>query len=562
LAALVGLAALLSSSAAVAASHPPLTTRGGIVAADHPDAAKVGARALAKGGNAADAAAATAFALGVLNPMSSGIGGGGFALVYVADENKVYVLDFREVAPGAVTPDHYKPDGELDTSLSSRGGLAVAVPGEVAGLEKLVERFGRKPFAHAVKPAERLARKGFRVRWLLANSAAYWGKQKMKDPWFRKWLAPLSKGDRAKRPKLAKALSTIGKKGARGFYRGWVAKDIVAAVKKRGGVMTLDDLADYEVIEREPLWGEWRGMKLATMPLPSSGGLIVLAALGILEGTGYDLGDFGAGSSMYLHVVGEALEHAFADRARFLGDVGHTKVSMKDFLAPARLKKIAKRISRFGVLDHDDYGDASLGKSAVVVDDAGTSHLCVVDADGNAVALTTTVNLSFGAKVVAPRSGIVLNDEMDDFSLQAGVPNMFGLVQSDANLVGGGKRPLSSMSPTLVFEDDRVVGCVGGSGGPRIISNTVQVLLNVFVHGMDVRAAVEAPRVHHQWVPDELFIEKAVAQDVVSLLRERGHNVHDNWSVTSSIQAIIVRDDGTREAASDPRKGGAPAASD
>ncbi len=553
---------VFATSDARARSHPPLKSKKGIVAADNETAARVGAQVLADGGNAADAAAATALALGVVHPGSSGLGGGGFAVVYVAAENKVYVLDFREVAPGDLTPDKFERDGKVDESLSLRGGLAVAVPGEVAGLETLVKRFGQRSFAKAVKPAENLARKGFTVGEFLVDQAAYWSAQNLEDPWFSTWLPKVKRRAKVKRPKLAKTLAAIRAKGARGFYRGWVAKDIAAAVTDRGGVMTTADLRGYKVVEREPLWGNWRGKKVATMPLPSSGGLIVLASLGILEASGLDLADLGAGSSAYLHVLAEVFKHTFADRARFLGDVGHATVTNEDFLAPKRLRELAKRINPLSIGKHAEYGDSKLGQPGNIKDDRGTSHVCVIDADGNAVALTTTVNFGFGAKLVAPKSGVVLNNEVDDFSLYDGAVNAFGLQQGAANVVGPGKRPLSSMSPTLVFEDDKVVACLGGSGGPRIIVNVVQVLLNVYVHGMDVREAIEAPRIHHQWNPDKLLVEDGIARDVQSLLRVRGHTVVDMGRSTSSIQAIIVRDDGTREAASDPRKMGAPAAED
>jgi len=533
-----------------------------MVAADNETAAKVGAQVLADGGNAADAAAATAFALGVVHPGSSGLGGGGFALVFVAKENKVYVLDFREVAPGDLTPDKFERDGKVDGDLSLRGGLAIAVPGEVAGLELLVKRFGDRSFAQAVKPAEDLARNGFAVGEFLAEQAGFWSEQNLPDPWFSAWLAKAKLGAKVKRPKLANTLAAIRKKGARGFYEGWVAKDIAATAIDRGGVMTVADLKGYTVQEREPLWGEWQGKKVATMPLPSSGGLIVLATLGVLDASGLDLADLGAGSSAYLHVLAEVFKHTFADRARFLGDVGHGTVTEKQFLDPKRLRKLAKRINPLSVGKHDEYGDPTLGAPTKVKVDRGTSHVCVVDAEGNAVALTTTVNFSFGAKVVAPKSGVVLNNEVDDFALFDGAVNAFGLQQGQANVVGPGKRPLSSMSPTLVFQDDKVVACLGGSGGPRIIANVVQVLLNVYAHGMDVRAAIDAPRIHHQWNPDTLFLEDGIPRDVQSLLKARGHDLKADWETSASIQGIIIRDDGTREAASDPRKMGAPAAED
>ncbi len=292
--------------------------------------------------------------------------------------------------------------------------------------------------------------------------------------------------------------------------------------------------------------------------VPSSGGLIALALFGIFDALHVDLAKAGAGSSQAFHWIAEVLKHGFADRARLLGDVKSADELAKGFLDPHRLRRLAKKIGR-RTRPHRSYGDRHLGKHKAIKDDQGTSHLCVIDKDGNAVALTTTVNGYFGAKLLAAKSGVVLNNQIDDFSLRAGVPNQFGLIQSDFNLVGPGKRPLSSMTPILVFDGDTVVGCAGGSGGPRIISNTIQVLLNIFVFGMNVREAVEAPRIHHQWSPNELLVEKEISRDVVEALRKRGHVVTVSTRPTA-VQAIVVRPDGTKSGASDPRKDGAPAA--
>jgi gamma-glutamyltranspeptidase/glutathione hydrolase len=550
-------------AAVTAATHPPLATSRGVVASDHPVASQVGAAVLTAGGNAIDAAAATAFALGVLRPMASGLGGGGFALVYVAATGEVHAVDFREVGPAAITPAHFVRDGAVVGELAQHGGLAVAVPGEVAGLAHLIERFGRRSFAHAVAPAERLARAGFAVDWFLAKLAAEYADEHVGDAPFQAWLAPggrpLASGAHVTRPHLARTLARLRRSGARAFYHGAIARDIVAAVTTAGGIMTVADLASYRVVERTPLVGTWRGHRVVTMPLPSSGGIVVLEVLGILDAGGVDLAAHGAGSSAALHWIAEALKHGFADRARFLGDVN--TISPAAMLDGARLARLARRIAGHSIAATDDYGDPSLGGDpAPPTVDGGTSHICVVDAAGNAVALTTTVNGDFGAHLVAPRTGIVLNNEMDDFSLGAEVPNLFELVQGEANRVGPGKRPLSSMSPTLVLAENRgVVACLGGSGGPRIISNVVQVLLHLFVFDMDVRRAVESPRIHHQWRPEILRVEREIAADVVEQLRARGHSV-ETWQKSSAIQAIFVRQDGVREAASDPRKGGAPAA--
>ncbi len=547
-----------------AGNPPPLVTDRGAVATDDARASEVGARVLARGGNAADAAAAAALALGVVNPSSSGIGGGGFAVVYVAREKKTYVLDFRELAPARLTPSRFVRHGKIDPHLSRSGGLAVGVPGEIAGLEQIVSRFGRRSWRDAVMPAQHLAHHGFRVsRFLARATRAAGGAVNPRTPlgrWLRRDGSLIRAGLWRKRPALARTLSLIAKRGRAGFYQGAVARDIIARVKATGGVMTLKDLRDYRVVERTPLTGSWAGKRIATMPLPSSGGIVLLEALGILAATGQDLAKHGAGSWQAYHLTVEALKHAFADRSRFLGDSASAKAVGARLLDPARLVRLGKRVKLGGVQPLASYGDKALGPAtAPPARGGGTSHLCVIDAEGNAVALTTTVNGYFGADLMTRRTGIVLNNEMDDFSLRAGAVNMFGLVQSKQNLVGPGKRPLSSMTPTLVFKGDKVVGCMGGSGGPQIISNTLQVLLNVFTYGMSATRALAAPRFHHQWKPDRLSIDRKVPRSVRAQLVRRGHSVHARRPGTYAVQLVVVRADGKLEAASDPRKGGRPA---
>ena len=538
-----------------------------MVASDNEMASRVGASVLAAGGNASDAAAATALALGVVSPLSSGIGGGGFALVYIAEQETTYAIDFRESAPAALTPKSFEVDGEPDPSLARTGGLAVGVPGEVAGLAHMMERFGELPFARAVAPACRLAHAGFALGWFVADRAGFFAERaddaQVLAPWLYPGGEPASRGDIVRRPRLARTLAHIGRHGPAGFYRGPVARDLVDTVRKAGGVMTLNDLKGYEVIEREPLVGEFRDYTLVTMPLPSSGGIVILQALGILEAyeaaTDFQLEARPPGSSATVHVLAEVLKHAFADRARYLGDEDSARAIVSRLLERERLAELAGRIDPARTLAPEHYGNADLGPPGDAgIGEQGTSHFCVVDRHGNAVALTTTINHYYGARLVADRSGVVLNNEIDDFAIEPGAENLFGLVQAETNLVGPNKRPLSSMSPTLVFESDRLVGCLGGSGGPRIISNTFQVFLNVFARGMDASAAVSAPRIHHQWSPDLLRVEDA-PEDVVTALEARGHEVESGRRI-NTVQAIVIDEDGVRAGASDPRKGGAPAA--
>jgi gamma-glutamyltranspeptidase/glutathione hydrolase len=553
----------------VASADPPLTTRRGAVASDDAKASEVGAAVLARGGNAVDAAVATVLALGVTDPASSGIGGGGFAVIYVAAEHKTYVYDFRETAPAALDPEDFVVDGTLDPDASRIGGLAVGVPGELAGLDLMHRRHGALSWRRVVTPAARLARDGTPVsRFFAGRALITLGRLPTGlpvDP-LRLLLAPggdtIEENDRLVRERLGDLLLDIAARGPDAFYRGAVADEIVATVTAAGGVLTVEDLAGYRAIEREPLVGTWRGMTVATMPLPSSGGIILLEVLGILDALdarGLALAGLGFGSAGALHVISQALEHGFADRARLLGDEAAAQSLAARMLDPDDLREIAARIDIDHVAKHDSYGHPELAASATT-DDHGTSHLCVVDADGNAVALTTTVNGSFGAKLVTG-DGIVLNNEVDDFALAPGAVNQFNLTQGELNLVGPGKRPLSSMTPTLLLDADGVVACVGGSGGPRIISNVVQVLLDMFVFGLDVGAAIDAPRIHHQWLPDRLIVEPGVSESAQKALAKKGHTVVVDDEETA-VQGIRIRDDGLIEAASDPRKLGLPASPD
>ena len=573
-----GLAVLITALVATpvgAAPHPPLTTKAGVVAADNPVASRVGAGILARGGSAADAAVGTALALGVVSPASSGLGGGGFALVYVAREKKVYAIDFREVGPAAIRPALFRDKSGKVVPMRSRvGGLAVGVPGEPAGLEAVWQHGGRLAWADDVEPARVLADRGFVVGWFVGRATAAVAARAglavaAPSTYFGRWLRPggtlIAYRRVVRRSALARTLAYIARKGAAGFYSGWIGKDLVAADRAGGGVLTVADLEGYRAVVREPLWGRFHGHRIATMPLPSSGGIAILEALGILDATGIDLKRLGPGSSAALHLEAESLKNAFADRARFLGDASAARSLVDALLAPARLARLAHHISMKHTLPSARYGTRRLPGAAGAggaVDDHGTSHLCVVDAQGDAVAMTTTVNGYFGSMLVGKKSGVVLNDQIDDFAMAAGVPNMFGLVQSEANLVGPGKRPLSSMSPTLVFDGDKVVACVGGSGGPKIISDTFQVLVNVLVFGMNASQAVAAPRIHHQWKPDSLMIEDDVPRDVMDNLKRRGHHLVPLEGEITAEQLIVVEPDGTREAASDPRKGGRAAAQD
>ena len=536
---------------------PPLHAAHGAVAADHAWASEAGVDALKHGGNAVDAACATALMVGLTTPESSGIGGGGFLVLYVAKEHKVVALDFRERAPGRATRDMYVRDGKAVPQLAEVGPLAVGVPGEIAGLAEAVEKYGRLGFRRCVEPAARRAHAGTPVHYHMLNTLAVVAKRPGTSAELAKIFfpggRPLGEGDLVRRPDFARTLDSLAHDW-HGFYRGPIAKEMVRAVQSAGGLLTEKDLAEYRPTWRAPLEGTYRGHRVATMPPPSSGGIALIETLNVLERR--DVKAMGLGSSAAFHLLAEALKHAMADRSRFLGDTDFVKVPIKYLTSKDYAGKIDSRIANDRVLKRDDYGTPQSAIS--MMRDAGTTHLSVVDADGNAAALTTTVNGYFGSRMIAGSTGIILNNEMDDFTTQPGVPNEDGLVTNENNAVAPGKRPLSSMTPTIVFDGERPWIVVGGAGSGRIITGTIQAIVNVVDFGLDAEAAIAAPRIHTQWLPEQLDLETYIPADVAQALARRGHLVHPS-SDYCVLQMITTDASGGKDAASDPRKHGAPA---
>lgn len=524
----------------------------GMVASDHALASACGAEILERGGNAADAAVATALCAGVVQPAGSGLGGGGFAIVVDAGDADGAAWDFREVAPAAAHRDMYRnDDGGVDADASKLGGLAVAVPGESRGLATLLAEHGSLPPKVVAKPAIRLAARGFRVGAHLVHS--------LERPTSDEVLAemstregPVTHGDVLKRKALAGTLRRWARTAGEDLHTGKGAEAIVAHANADGGVLTGLDLDAYTVAERTPIRVRWGDRTVVTMPPPSSGGIALGQVLRALEGV--DLEGLGHNSSAYLHVLTEAMKHAYADRAHHLGDPDVVEVPVERLLSDERIAEIRAAFDPDHTLPPEAYGPPIEAPT-----DAGTQHLSVVDGKGGAVALTTTINMRFGAQLVPPTVGIVLNDEMDDFSAAPGVPNAYGLVGTEANAIAPGKRPLSSMTPTVVLDPTgRVELVVGASGGSTIISGTLQTLLNVLVFGMTPEDAVAAPRIHHQWQPDVLFVEPGIPRDVVVALEARGHTVDVRPGYTA-VQAILVGEQRLATGGSDPRKGGRPA---
>ncbi len=561
----LGLSFFPASKAAGSGDDEDTVWRGGVVAADHELASLAGERMLELGGNAVDAAVATGFCLSVVRPYSSGLGGGGFMVLYVKDPEsgtaRSIAIDFRETAPAAVGPDYFE---KLDAdSIATRySGDAVGVPGMVAGLLHALDHYGTLDRATVLQPAIDAATDGFLADAHYVQAAgkvADWIERasfdKKKNRFlYRTFLAKggVAEGDRIKNPEQAEALMLIRDGGARGFYEGPLAEGIARTVQGAGGSMTVDDLRSYEVDISNPLIGTFRERSVITMPPPSSGGIAIQQILGMLEHREVDPATLDPMSSAYVHTVVEAMKHAFADRAEWLGDDRFVDVPIERLLREDYLREKAIMFNPRRTALQEDYGSRE-----APADDHGTSHYSVVDGNGNAVACSETINLNFGSRLVVDGFGFCLNNEMDDFLTRRGTVNAFGLQQSERNLPEPGKRPLSSMSPTIILNRGEVEVVAGGSGGPRIISSTLQAILNVLLFDMSAEEAVEAPRFHHQWSPDKLYLERGLrGQDVAQGLFGKGHTPKPREQI-GVVQLIRKKADGY-QAASDPRKGGVP----
>ncbi|MFQ5849715.1 MAG: gamma-glutamyltransferase [Candidatus Binatia bacterium] len=522
-----------------------------IVVSDNMLATKAGMEILEQGGNAVDAAVATAFALGVVDPASSGLGGGGFMVIYQMKEKKAHALDFRERAPAAARKDLYIRGGRAVPDLSRSGALAVAVPGEVAGLTEALKRFGTLPLETVMSPAIRYALDGFSVQPQLRNAVERHLSSIRKLPNFSRIFlkangTPYREGEMIRQPELAETLKAISRGGARVFYEGWIARAIVGHLKKKGGILTLEDLKDYKAMWREPILGEYKKKLVIAMPPPSSGGIALIQMLNVLEG--YQLRKIRHNSATYLHLIAETMKHAFADRAQYLGDPDFVQIPIQKLLSKEYASRTRSKISSVRTYPSSYYGLASLKPTK-----GGTTHFGVLDGEGNAVSASLTINTRFGSKVLVRETGIILNNEMDDFSIRPGLPNLYGLIGGEANSIQPKKRPLSSMSPTIILQEGRPILIVGASGGPRIISATLQTILNVLDFRMPLKKAVGAPRIHHQWKPDELLVEGKISKDTKDSLRQRGHAVKEKRSL-GTVQAILVNQ-GKISGEADSRKG-------
>ena len=507
------------------ARNLPVLAAHGMVASQEMQASRIGVDILRRGGNAVDAAVATGFALAVTLPRAGNIGGGGFMLAHLAAPNKTIAIDYREMAGALTTRDVFLDEaGRFQPSKSQGSGLGVGVPGTVAGFALAHAKYGSGKFSFAdlIAPAQALARDGFIVDDDLADSLPSAVRRFAPWPSSRAIFlhadgTPLGRGERLVQSDLAETLTAIMKDGPKAFYEGETARRIVAAVEGAGGRMTRDDLAAYRAVEREPVRGTYRGREIVSMPPPSSGGVHVIEILNILEG--FDIAALGHNSAATIHVMAEAMKLAYADRSKYLGDPDFVKVPVAGLTSKAYADKLRALISLERARPSADIGPGSPYESDQ------TTHYSVVDSQGNAVSNTYTLNFSYGLGLVAPGTGVLLNNELDDFAAREGASNAFGLTGGDANAPGPRKRPLSSMSPSFVFEDGALRLVTGSPGGSRIINIVLQIIMNVIDHKMNVAEATEAPRVHHQWSPDELRMEKGLSPDTVRLLEKLGHKV-------------------------------------
>lgn len=556
----------VASTVAFASGLRPTHARHAMVVSIHPAASKAGVEILQKGGNAVDAAVATGFALAVVHPAAGNLGGGGFMLVRMAD-GTVHFLDYREKAPKAATRNMYlDAQGNIIPNASLVGYKAIGVPGSVAGLVYAQQHFGKLALRTVMEPAINLARNGVRLTYEEAQSMhqkelALFPESKRIFQRDGNYYQP---GEIFRQPELARTLERIAAKPD-DFYKGAMAQEIAATIQSGGGLITAQDLAEYQVKERQPIRGTYRGYEVISAPPPSSGGITMVEALNILEG--YDLGRMGNRSADAIHVTVEAFRRAFYDRAEFLGDPDFSQLPVAQLIdkkyaeawreslqmTKASDSKDLHRPSGFGNLDRQ----AASHSPYIGPEKHNTTHYSVIDSEGNAVSVTTTLNDGFGSRVTAGKLGFLLNDEMDDFTSKPGVPNLYGLIQSEANAIAPGKRPLSAMSPTIVTKDGKLFLVLGSPGGPRIITTVANILMGVIDYGLDIQQAVEAPRFHHQWEPDAIFMENyGFSPDTIKMLQERGHKIRleNYWSDGECIE--VDPKTGDLLGASDPRNGG------
>ena len=531
----------------------PVFGANGMVSSQNAHASEVGAQVLADGGNAVDAAVAVGFALAVTLPRAGNLGGGGFMLVHDAAADETVAIDYREAAPRRASRDMFlDEDGNVDQERARFSHLSAGVPGTVAGLWRAHRDYGKLPWKRVVEPAIRLARDGFEVTYDLAGLLASRKERLCRFEaacryFYKPGGEPYQPGERFMQPVLADTLEVIAAEGPDAFYKGEIAGKIVAEMERGGGFIDAESLAAYEPVVRDPARGTYRGYEVLTMPPPSSGGIHVVQMLNILEN--FPVAEFGAGSADAIHVLAETARLAYADRSKHLGDPDFYDVPADWLMSKAYARQLAQGIDMKRARPSSEVAPGV----PPAYESPDTTHFSVMDRDGNVVSNTTTLNFSFGSGIAVPGAGFLLNNEMDDFSAKAGVPNAFGLLGGEANEIERGKRPLSSMTPLIVLDDGDAWFATGSPGGSRIITTVLQMVVNVIDHGMNIAEAEAAPRMHHQWYPDVLQLESGFSPDTIRILEARGHEIAaTQWSM-GSLQTVAFKD-GVFRGSSDPRR--------
>ncbi|MFT5172494.1 MAG: gamma-glutamyltranspeptidase/glutathione hydrolase [Gammaproteobacteria bacterium] len=533
--------------------HPQFAAHA-MVASQEALATKVGVQILQAGGNAIDAAVAVGFALAVTLPRAGNLGGGGFMLIHHAKNNATHALDYRETAPDAASHDMFvDANGKVDTRAARFSHRSAGVPGTVAGLTQALKTFGTMPLAQVMAPAIRLAREGITVTGDLADSLRARAKRlKEHAPsaniFFKADGSAFKVGERLIQADLARSLQLISEHGAKVFYQGEIAARIVSDMRIHDGLIRAADLAGYRTVMRSPVFGTYRGHAIASMPPPSSGGVHLIQILNVLEG--FPIGFLGHNSADTIHLLTESMKLAYADRASHLGDADFIRVPVQGLTSKSYAGVLRERIN---LQQARPSAQIAAGRPAMYESNE-TTHFSIMDAFGNVVANTYTINFSYGSGIVVPGTGILLNNEMDDFSAKPGAANAYGLIGSEANAIEPRKRPLSSMTPTIVFRAGKALLATGSPGGSRIISTTAQVIMNVIDHRMNIAEAVAAPRIHHQWFPDELRVESGISPDTLAILRARGHAVVEN-NAMGSANSVMRTDQGLLGTADSRRRG-------
>lgn len=516
-------------------------------------ASKIGLEIHEKGGNAVDVAVATAFALAVERPHSAGLGGGGFMTISLREPKVQMFVDFRETAPARAKKNMYVYEGRAMPAFSRNGGLAVATPGFVKGLHEVHEKWGKLPWKDLIAPSVELARKGFEVYPSLSEAMERRRKVLVADPYarrvfLRRWR-PMEVGMVLRQIHLSHTLELIAKEGPKAFYDGWISQKIVDAIRPSGGILTRTDLRKYEVKYRKPIRWKWQGYEFLSAPPPSAGGVMMAQMMRVLDSYNLDAQKSRPGG--YVHLVSEVMKHAYADRSLHVGDPDFVKVPTQWMMSAERAAEIRKKVNLKKATPAKEISPGT----PMEKDLPGTTHLSILDSDGNGISATLTINGPFGSGVVVPRTGIVLNNEMDDFSIKPGTKNLYGLTGGEANAVAPGKRPVSSMSPTLVLEGNTPILAVGAAGGSRIISGVFQTMLNyLVVFPDDLKQSVFAPRLHHQWVPDKLEVEPGFSEVTVGFLKGLGHEMGPPPYPTKV--SAVARDGNTLTAVFEPRDEG------